>query len=46
MTAVDAAGAAGADRALALHDGVLNGGAVPHAAAVVPFKRPRAEPSA
>lgn len=46
LTAADTAGVAGADRALALVDGALDGGAGPRAAAVVPFKRPRAEPSA
>lgn len=46
MTASDVAGLAGADRVLALADGELHGDAVPHAAEVVPFKRPRAEPSA
>ncbi|MGN6189982.1 MAG: ATP-binding cassette domain-containing protein [Conexibacter sp.] len=36
---------AGADRTLALADGVLHGDTAAHAAEVVPFKRPRAEPS-
>jgi ABC-type multidrug transport system ATPase subunit len=46
LTASEAAGVAGVDRALMLDDGALVGDAVPHAAEVVPFKRPRAEPSA
>ncbi|HXE46571.1 MAG TPA: ATP-binding cassette domain-containing protein [Conexibacter sp.] len=46
MTASDAAGLAGVDRALSLADGRLLGDAVPQTAEVVPFKRPRAEPSA
>jgi len=45
LTASETAGIAGADRMLALNDGTLHGDAVPHAAEVVPFKRPRAEPS-
>lgn len=45
LTASETAGIAGADRMLALRDGALHGDAVPHAADVVPFKRPRAEPS-
>ena len=45
MTASETPGLAGADRALALSDGELRGDAVPHAAEIVPFKRPRAEPS-
>ena len=45
LTASEAPGLAGADRALSLSDGALHGDAVPHAAEVVPFKRPRAEPS-
>jgi putative ABC transport system ATP-binding protein len=40
LTASEAAGTSGADRALMLEDGVLHGDAIPHAAAVVPFKRP------
>jgi ABC-type methionine transport system ATPase subunit len=46
LTASDTAGIAGADRALSIDAGALRGDAVPHAAEVVPFKRPRAEPSA
>lgn len=46
LTATETAGLAGADRVLALADGALHGDAVPQAADVVPFKRPRAEPSA
>lgn len=46
MTAAEPAGLSGADRALSLGEGALVGDAVPHAAEVVPFKRPRAEPSA
>ena len=45
LTASEPPGLAGADRALPLSDGALHGDAVPHAAEVVPFKRPRAEPS-
>jgi len=45
LTASEAAGTAGADRVLSLEDGALHGEAVRHAAAVVPFKRPRVEPS-
>jgi putative ABC transport system ATP-binding protein len=45
LTASDRAGVAGADRALALSDGTLQGNAVPDVAEVVPFKRPHAEPS-
>ena len=45
LTASEAAGVAGADRALALTAGTLQGGAVPNVGEVVPFKRPRAEPS-
>jgi putative ABC transport system ATP-binding protein len=45
MTASETPGLAGTDRALALADGELRGDAVPQAAEVVPFKRPRAEPS-
>lgn len=45
LTASETAGIAGADRALLLSDGALHGDAVPQAAEVVPFKRPRAEPS-
>ena len=45
LTASEAPGLAGADRALSLSGGALHGNAVPHAAEVVPFKRPRAEPS-
>jgi len=46
LTASEQPGLAGADRALSLSDGALHGDAVPHAAEVVPLKRPRAEPSA
>lgn len=46
LTASDTAGVAGADRALSIDGGALRGDGVPHAAEVVPFKRPRAEPSA
>jgi ABC-type multidrug transport system ATPase subunit len=46
LTASETAGLAGVDRVLALSDGSLHGDAVPHAAEVVPLKRPRAEPSA
>ena len=46
LTAAEPPGLAGADRALWLDDGSLLGDAVPHAAEVVPFERPRAEPSA
>jgi ABC-type methionine transport system ATPase subunit len=45
LTASDAEGLSGVDRALSLSEGSLHGDAVPHAADVVPFKRPRAEPS-
>ena len=45
MTASEMPGLSIADRALTLADGVLHGDAVPHAADVVPFKRPRVEPS-
>ena len=45
MTAADAPGLAGVDRALSLNAGALHGDDGPHAAQVVPFKRPRAEPS-
>jgi ABC-type methionine transport system ATPase subunit len=45
LTASETSGLAGADRALSLSDGELRGDAVPRAAEVVPFKRPRAEPS-
>jgi putative ABC transport system ATP-binding protein len=45
LTASETAGIAGADRALSLAGGTLHGDAVPHAAEVVPFKRPRAEPA-
>jgi len=45
LTAAEAAGVAGADRTLMLDEGTLRGDVVPHAAEVVPFKRPRAEPS-
>jgi ABC-type methionine transport system ATPase subunit len=45
LTAAEAPGLAGADRVLSLTDGALHGDAIPHAAEVVPFKRPRAEPS-
>jgi len=45
MTASETPGLAGADRALALSEGELHGDAVPQSAHVVPFKRPRAEPS-
>jgi ABC-type molybdenum transport system ATPase subunit/photorepair protein PhrA len=45
LTASEPPGLAGADRALSLSEGSLLGDAVPHAAEVVPFKRPRAEPS-
>ncbi len=45
LTASEAPGLAGADRAVSLSDGALHGNAVPHAAEVVPLKRPRAEPS-
>jgi len=46
MTASETPGLAGADRVLRLSEGVLDGDAVSHAALVVPFKRPRADPSA
>jgi len=46
LTAAETAGLAGADRTLSLDDGALHGDAVPQQAEVVPFKRPRAEPSA
>jgi putative ABC transport system ATP-binding protein len=46
MTASETPGLAGADRVLELSDGVLHGDPVSHAAEVVPFKRPRADPSA
>jgi ABC-type methionine transport system ATPase subunit len=45
LTATETSGLAGADRALSLSDGELRGDAVPQAAEIVPFKRPRAEPS-
>jgi len=45
LTASELAGVAGADRRLSLVDGMLQGDAVPQVAAVVPFKRPHAEPS-
>jgi ABC-type multidrug transport system ATPase subunit len=45
LTGSDTPGLAGADRVLRLGDGALYGDAVPHTADVVPFKRPRAEPS-
>ncbi|HZV75427.1 MAG TPA: ATP-binding cassette domain-containing protein, partial [Conexibacter sp.] len=45
MTASETPEIAGADRVLALSDGALRGDAVPHAAEVLPFRRPRAEPS-
>lgn len=45
LTASEAAGTAGADRVLSLVDGRLHGDVAPHAAAVVPFKRPRIGPS-
>lgn len=44
LTASDAAGLSGADRALTLSDGQLHGDGMPPRADVVPFKRPRAEP--
>ncbi len=46
MTAADTPGIAGVDRVLSIADGTVHGDAVPHAAEVVPFKRPQAEPSA
>lgn len=46
LTGSGVAEIAGADRVLSLSDGELQGDAVPQAAEVVPFKRPRAEPSA
>lgn len=46
MTASETPALAGADRVLSLSDGVLHGDAIPRTADVVPFKRPRAEPSA
>jgi ABC-type methionine transport system ATPase subunit len=46
MTASEAPGLAGADRSLSLVAGALHGDAVPHRADIVPFRRPRAEPSA
>lgn len=46
MTASETAGLAGVDRALELGDGALHDDAVSRASAVVPFKRPRADPSA
>lgn len=45
LTASETPGLSGADRALSLDQGALHGDAIPHAAEVVPFKRPRAEPS-
>jgi putative ABC transport system ATP-binding protein len=45
LTGSETAAIAGADRTLSLSDGALHGDAVPHAAEVVPFKRPCAEPS-
>ena len=45
LTAAEAAGVAGVDRALSLVSGGLQGNAVPAIAEVVPFKRSRAEPS-
>lgn len=46
MTAAETTGLAAADRSLSLSAGELHGETVPHTAAVVPFRRPRAEPSA
>ncbi|HKG39453.1 MAG TPA: ATP-binding cassette domain-containing protein [Conexibacter sp.] len=46
LTAAETPGLAGADRALSLSEGSLCGDAVPRVAEIVPFKRPRAEPSA
>jgi ABC-type methionine transport system ATPase subunit len=46
MTAAETTGLAAADRSLSLSAGELRGETVPHSAAVVPFRRPRAEPSA
>ena len=46
LTGSGTAEIAGADRVLSLSEGELQGDAVPQAAEVVPFKRPRAEPSA
>jgi putative ABC transport system ATP-binding protein len=45
LTASETPGLGGADRMLSLSDGELLGDAVRQAAEVVPFKRPRAEPS-
>jgi ABC-type methionine transport system ATPase subunit len=45
LTASETTGLAAADRALSMSDGELRGDVAPHAAEVVPFKRPRAEPS-
>jgi len=46
LTASEPGGLAGADRALSMRDGRLEGDVNAPAAEVVPFKRPRAEPSA
>jgi putative ABC transport system ATP-binding protein len=45
MTAVEPAALSGADRVLSLGEGTLVGDTVPLTAEVVPFKRPRVEPS-
>lgn len=45
LTASETTGLTGADRSLSLSEGALRGDAVPRTAEVVPFRRPRAEPS-